>query len=224
MRTETILNKLTNTLNTYPMLQDDRIFTDLINELKAKVYSDSMDKSTKRSFMQRQKAALNFLKKQAKKPRKIFAYSDIQEINGKEYQVFTDMFTAFYLKEKMSLPTMNDCHANGNKGNFPDMKRLFPYNREAIDFNVKEQLASLKAKTCHYMENGTPACMYCDSDIVAVDLNKIKTVCQILGDDVQASISAELRNRDRPLLILENENGLALIMPIINKDGIKFAK
>lgn len=224
MRTETILNTLTNTLKNNPVLNNDRVFINLINELKAEVYSDSMDKSTKRSFMQRQKAALNFLKKQTKQISKILAFSDIQTIDNTEYQVFTDSYMAFYLKEKMSLPTMDDYHANGDKGNFPDMKRLFPYNREAIDFNVKEQLASLKAKTCHYMENGTPACMYCDSDIVAVDLNKIKTVCQILGDDVQASISAELRNRDRPLLILENENGLALIMPIINKDGIKFAK
>lgn len=221
MRTETILNTLTNTLKNNPVLNNDRVFINLINELKAEVYSDSMDKSSKCSFMQRQKAALNFLKKQTKQISKIFAFSDIQTIDNTEYQVFTDSYMAFYLKEKMSLPTMDDYHANGDKGNFPDMKRLFPYNREAIDFNVKEQLASLKAKTCHYMENGTPACMYCDSDIVAVDLNKIKTVCQILGDDVQASISAELRNRDRPLLILENENGLALIMPII---GIKFAK
>lgn len=220
MKTETILNTLTNTLNSYPMLQDDRTFTDLINELKAEVYSDSMDKSTKRSFMQRQKAALNFLKKQAKKSRKIFAYSDIQEINGNEYQVFTDMFTAFYLKEKMSLPTMNDYHANGNKGDFPSMKSLFSYDREAIDFNVKEQLASLKAKTCHYMDNGTPASMFCDSDKYAIDLNKVKTAYQILGDNLQLSRT----NTKNPLLVLENENGLALIMPIINKDGIKFAK
>lgn len=220
MRTETILNTLTNTLNDYPMLRDDRTFTDLINELKAEVYSDSMDKSSKRSFMQRQKAALNFLKKQAKKPRKIFAYSDIQEINGKEYQVFTDMFTAFYLKEKMNLPTMNDYHANGNKGDFPSMERLFPYDREAIDFNVKEHLASLKSKTCHYMENGTPACLFCDSDKYVIDLNKVKTAYQILGDNLQASKT----NTKHPMLVLKNENGLALIMSIYNKDGIKFAK
>ena len=61
MRTETILNTLTNTLKNNPVLNDDRVFINLINELKAEVYSDSMDKSTKRSFMQRQKAALNFL-------------------------------------------------------------------------------------------------------------------------------------------------------------------
>lgn len=220
MRTETILNTLTNTLNDYPMLRDDRTFTDLINELKAEVYSDSMDKSSKRSFMQRQKAALSFLKKQAKKPIKIFAYSDIQEINGKEYQVFTDRFTVFYLKEKMSLPTMNDYHADGNKGDFPSMKSLFSYDREAIDFNVKEHLASLKSKTCHYMENGTPACLFCDSDKYAIDLNRVKTAYQILGDNLQLSRT----NTKNPLLVLENENGLALIMPIINKDGIKFAK
>lgn len=220
MKTETILNKLTNTLNTYPMLRDDRTFTDLINELKAEVYSDSMDKSNKRSFMQRQKAALSFLKKQTKKSKKIFAYSDIQEIHGKEYQVFTDTFTAFYLKEKMSLPTMDDCHANGGIGDFPSMERLFPYIREAIDFNVKEQLASLKSKTCHYMENGTPACFFCDSDKYAIDLNKVKTAYQILGDNLQASKT----NTKYPMLILENENGLALIMFIYNKDGIKFAK
>lgn len=220
MKTETILNKLTNTLNDYPMLRDDRTFTDLINELKAEVYSDSMDKSTKRSFMQRQKAALNFLKKQTKQIRKILAFSDIQTIDNTEYQVFTDSYMAFYLKEKMSLPTMDDYHANGDKGNFPDMKRLFPYNREAIDFNVKEQLASLKAKTCHYMDNGTPASMFCDSDKYAIDLNKVKTAYQILGDNLQLSRT----NTKNPLLVLENENGLALIMPIINKDGIKFAK
>lgn len=220
MRTETILNTLTNTLNDYPMLRDDRTFTDLINELKAEVYSDSMDKSTKRSFMQRQKAALNFLKKQAKKPRKILAYSDIQEINGEEYQVFTDSYMAFYLKEKMSLPTMDDYHATGESGGFPSLKGLFPNNTEAIDFNVKEQLASLKSKTCHYMENGTPACLFCDSDKHAIDLNKVKTAYQILGDNLQASIT----NTKHPMLVLENENGLALIMPIMNKDSIKFAK
>ena len=220
MRTETILNTLTNTLKNNPFLNNDRVFINLINELKAEVYSDSMDKSSKRSFMQRQKAALSFLKKQAKKPIKIFAYSDIQEINGKEYQVFTDRFTVFYLKEKMSLPTMNDYHADGNKGDFPSMKSLFPYDREAIDFNVKEHLASLKSKTCHYMENGTPACLFCDSDKYAIDLNRVKTAYQILGDNLQLSIT----NTKNPLLVLENENGLALIMPIINKDGIKFAK
>lgn len=220
MRTETILNTLTNTLKNNPVLNNDRVFINLINELKAEVYSDSMDKSSKRSFMQRQKAALSFLKKQAKKPIKIFAYSDIQEINGKEYQVFTDRFTVFYLKEKMSLPTMNDYHADGNKGDFPSMKSLFSYDREAIDFNVKEHLASLKSKTCHYMENGTPACLFCDSDKYAIDLNRVKTAYQILGDNLQLSIT----NTKNPLLVLENENGLALIMPIINKDSIKFAK
>ena len=220
MRTETILNTLTNTLKNNPFLNNDRVFINLINELKAEVYSDSMDKSSKRSFMQHQKAALSFLKKQAKKPRKIFAYSDIQEINGKEYQVFTDIFTAFYLKEKMSLHTMDDYHANGGKGDFPSMKSLFLYDREAIDFNVKEHLASLKSKTCHYMDNGTPASMFCDSDKYAIDLNKVKTAYQILGDNLQLSRT----NTKNPLLVLENENGLALIMPIINKDGIKFAK
>lgn len=220
MRTETILNTLTNTLKNNPVLNNDRVFINLINELKAEVYSDSMDKSSKRSFMQRQKAALSFLKKQAKKPIKIFAYSDIQEINGKEYQVFTDRFTVFYLKEKMSLPTMNDYHADGNKGDFPSMKSLFSYDREAIDFNVKEHLASLKSKTCHYMKNGTPACLFCDSDKYAIDLNRVKTAYQILGDNLQLSIT----NTKNPLLVLENENGLALIMPIINKDSIKFAK
>lgn len=220
MRTETILNTLTNTLKNNPVLNNDRVFINLINELKAEVYSDSMDKSSKRSFMQRQKAALSFLKKQAKKPIKIFAYSDIQEINGKEYQVFTDRFTVFYLKEKMSLPTMNDYHADGNKGDFPSMKSLFSYDREAIDFNVKEHLASLKSKTCHYMENGTPACLFCDSDKYAIDLNRVKTAYQILGDNLQLSIT----NTKNPLLVLENESGLALIMPIINKDSIKFAK
>lgn len=220
MRTETILNTLTNTLKNNPFLNNDRVFINLINELKAEVYSDSMDKSTKRSFMQRQKAALSFLEKQAKKPRKIFAYSDIQEINGKEYHVFTDTCTAFYLKEKMNLPTMDDYHANGNKGDYPSMKSLFPYDREAIDFNVKEHLASLKSKTCHYMENGTPACLFCDSDKYAIDLNRVKTVYQILGDNLQSSIT----NTKNPLLVLENENGLAFIMPIINKDSIKFAK
>lgn len=220
MRTETILNTLTNTLNDYPMLRDDRTFTDLINELKAEVYSDSMDKSSKRSFMQRQKAALSFLKKQTKQIRKIFAYSDIQTIDDTEYQVFTDSYMAFYLKEKMSLPTMGDYHANGDNGDFPNMERLFPYNREAIDFNVKEHLASLKSKTCHYMENGTPACLFCDSDKYAIDLNKVKTAYQILGDNLQASKT----NTKYPMLILENENGLALIMFIYNKNGIKFAK
>lgn len=220
MKTETILNKLTNTLNDYPMLRDDRTFTDLINELKAEVYSDSMDKSTKRSFMQRQKAALNFLKKQTKQIRKTLAFSDIQTIDNTEYQVFTDSYMAFYLKEKMSLPTMDDYHANGDNGDFPNMERLFPYNREAIDFNVKEHLAYLKSKTCHYMENGTPACLFCDSDKYAIDLNKVKTAYQILGDNLQLSRT----NTKNPLLVLENENGLALIVPIYNKDGIKFAK
>lgn len=220
MRTETILNTLTNTLNDYPMLRDDRTFTDLINELKAEVYSDSMNKSSKRSFMQRQKAALSFLKKQTKQIRKIFAYSDIQTIDDTEYQVFTDSYMAFYLKEKMSLPTMDDYHANGDNGDFPSMERLFPYDREAIDFNVKEHLASLKSKTCHYMENGTPACLFCDSDKYAIDLNKVKTAYQILGDNLQASKT----NTKHPMLALENENGLALIMSIYNKDGIKFAK
>ena len=220
MRTETILNTLTNTLKNNPVLNNDRVFINLINELKAEVYSDSMNKSNKRSFMQRQKAALSFLKKQTKKSKKIFAYSDIQEIHGKEYQVFTDTFTAFYLKEKMSLPTMDDYHANGDKGDFPSMERLFPYDREAIDFNVKEHLASLKSKTCHYMENGTPACLFCDSDKYVIDLNKVKTAYQILGDNLQASKT----NTKHPMLVLKNENGLALIMSIYNKDGIKFAK
>ena len=115
---------------------------------------------------------------------------------------------------------MDDYHANGDKGDFPSMERLFPYDREAIDFNVKEHLASLKSKTCHYMENGTPACLFCDSDKYAIDLNKVKTAYQILGDNLQASKT----NTKNPLLVLENENGLALIMPIINKDSIKFAK
>ena len=220
MRTETILNTLTNTLKNNPVLNNDRVFINLINELKAEVYSDSMDKSSKRSFMQREKAALSFLKKQTKKSNKMLAYSDIQEINGKEYQVFTDMFTAFYMKEKMNLPTMDDYHANGDKGDFPSMERLFPYDREAIDFNVKEHLASLKSKTCHYMENGTPACLFCDSDKYVIDLNKVKTAYQILGDNLQASKT----NTKHPMLVLKNENGLALIMSIYNKDGIKFAK
>lgn len=220
MRTETILNTLTNTLKNNPVLNNDRVFINLINELKAEVYSDSMDKSSKRSFMQREKAALSFLKKQTKQIRKILAYSDIQEINNTEYQVFTDSYMAFYLKEKMSLPTMDDYHANGNNGDFPSMKSLFPYNREAIDFNVKEHLASLKSKTCHYMKSGTPVCLFYDSDEYVIDLNKVKTAYQILGDNLQASIT----NIKNPLLVLENENGLALIMSIYNKNGIRFTK
>lgn len=191
MKKETILNKLT-TINAN--LHDNELQS-LINELKIDVIGDY--KGMNKSAVQAQKAALTFLKKQAKGLRVALAYSDIQN----DRQVFTNSYILFALKTFYELPDIKQ-----KKGlEFPNCKPLL---RDKDDnakevFNIKETLAKLKAKDFEDMK--TPIANYETSKgyTVAYNAKYLKDICDILGtDDLEVYIFKELA----PILFVDNRN------------------
>lgn len=188
----------------------------LIAELKAEIYSESYGKINK-SLLQMQKAALRFLKN-AGKYREILHYCDYQNIEGTDYQVFTDSYTLFMLVDKMELPYYKDNLPNIN---YPNLKNLYSASyydtdiTESID--IKDIMAKLKAKMLPIQDK---MAKYVNETVnvngrvvqLAFDANRLKTIVDILG-------TSELKVyylRDKaPLLFVDESTGnKALLMPI----------
>ena len=193
MKKETILNKLT-TINT--TLNNNELQT-IINELKIDVMSEY--KGINKSYIQAQKAALAFLKKQTKVS-PILAYSDIQD----NKQVFTNSYILFALKTFYELPNIKGIKDNKDIS-FPNCRPLLrdkEYNAKEV-FNIKETLAKLKAKDFEDMR--TPLATYETSKGYAVTYNAkyLKDICDILGtDDLEVYIFKELA----PILFVDPRN------------------
>lgn len=189
----------------------------LIAELKAEIYSES-NGTINKSLLQRTKAALRFLKNTGSKGRDIFKYCDYQNIEGTDYQVFTDSYTLFMLVDKMELPYYKDNLPNIN---YPNLKNLYSASyydtdiTESID--IKDIMAKLKAKLlpmedkiAKYVNENVNA----DGKTVAIafNANYLKTIVDILGT---SELKVYYRRDMAPLLFVDEATGnKALLMPI----------
>lgn len=202
MKKETILNKLT-TINT--TLNNNELQT-IINELKIDVIGEY--KGINKSYVQAQKAALAFLKKQAKTLKAALAYSDIQD--GR--QVFTNSYVLFSLKTFYELPNVNE----KKELKFPNCRPLLKDKDDNAKekFNIKETLARLKAKDFEDIKK--PLATYETSKGYTITYNAeyLKDICNILGtDDLEVYIFKE----SSPILFVDNRNdNRAYLAPVRN--------
>lgn len=189
----------------------------LINELKAEIYSESNGKINK-SLLQMQKAALRFLKNAGSKGRDIFKYCDYQNIEGTDYQVFTDSYTLFMLVDKMELPYYKDNLPNIN---YPNLKNLYNASwydtdiTESID--IKDIMAKLKAKMLPIQDK---MAKYVNENVnvngrvvqLAFGANRLKTIVDILGT---SELKVYYRRDKAPLLFVDESTGnKALLVPM----------
>lgn len=202
MKKETILNKLT-TINA--ILNNNEV-QDIINELKLDIIEEY--KGVNKSYLQAQKAALAFLKKQAKTLKEVLAYSDIQD----DRQVFTNSYVLFALKTFYTLPDVNE----KKELKFPNCRPLLKDkddNSKEV-FNIKETLARLKAKD--FEDINKPLATYETSKgyVITYNANYLKDICNILGtDDLEVYIFKE----SAPILFVDNRNdNRAYLAPVRN--------
>lgn len=201
MKNETILNKLI-TINSD--LQNEAL-QNLIDELKLEVMGEY--KGVNKSVVQAQKAALTFLKKQAKGLRPALAYSAIQD----NRQVFTDSYVAFSLKTHYQLPDIKDA----KDLTMPDISRLFKNIdisvREKVDFKPREVLARLKAKDFKDMSCPLAECLT-KKGTLYYNAKLLKTICDILGTD---ELEFYVLDIVKPVLVLDPKtDNQALLIPI----------
>lgn len=103
MKTETILNNLLKVKDNPFKYMD--VLENTINELKIDIYNESMGLKSRKQDPQ--KKALKFLNDNKKRflgGRSCLAYAYQTIIDGKEVQVFTDSYIAFFLKTFYKLP------------------------------------------------------------------------------------------------------------------------
>lgn len=189
----------------------------LIAELKAEIYSEYKGVVNK-SLLQRTKAALRFLKNAGSKGRDIFKYCDYQNIEGTDYQVFTDSYTLFMLVDKMELPYYKD---NIPSASYPNLKNLYSASyydtdiTESID--IKDIMAKLKAKLLPMEDK---IAKYVNENVnvngrvvqLAFDANRLKTIVDILGT---SELKVYYRRDIAPLLFVDEATGnKALLMPM----------
>jgi hypothetical protein len=197
MNNTTLINKLNKI-----RLADNYIYEldSLILELKNEVMTTDTYKDKNKK--QRAKKALSFLKALNKKWRPVLAYTDIQN----DFQVFTDSYIAFYLKDHLELPKVPDDMNYPNVSCFID--KLNTDNKIELDFNyylnglkTKQFLPENKA----YFKDGNKNINIC------FDVKLFKNVIDILGTtDLQVYYNGDFK----PLLFINENNGdKAILLP-----------
>ena len=220
MKNTLIINKLENFMNNdtisnqrqhYPDMYQP--ITELINALKTEVYAE--EKNNK-SYINRQKKAVSFLKKAGKNTyRPILKYSEMQEINGKTYQVFTDSYVVIALTEPLNLPDVSETDYH-----LPNIERLFNgcnfEKAEVAEDAISDILARLKAgmiekteaqgKERNIVSFETSLCNY------NIDADRLKFVTEMLGSNELEVYSAG--SAVKPIKFVNAETGdMALLLP-----------
>lgn len=200
MKNETILNKL---ISINSDLHNEAL-KHLIDELKLEVMGEY--KGVNKSVVQAQKAALAFLKKQAK-IRPVLSYTTIKE----DRQLFTDGHIAFSLKTYYQLPDIKEA----KDLTFPDIARLFKNVdisvREKVDFKPREVLARLKAKDFDDMSEPIAECET-KKGTLYYNAKFLKDICDILGTDELEFYVIDIL---KPVLVLDPKtDNQALLMPV----------
>lgn len=194
----------------------DPDFITLLNDVKMEVYND--EKGFTSTEKKANKKAAAFLKKSYKR-KPVLSVCDIQQINGIDYQVFTDSYVAFYIKKHYKLETienLNDRERTQLK--YPDMVRLLPdENNGLLIHNGKllldEALKKHKAGLLEKIGSTTIYKLYCGDDEIIVDILKLKSVIEIMGTSV---LDIYFYGSFKPLLFVDNITGnKALLLPII---------
>ena len=219
MENTKLLNQLENIASKVNLEYVPKL-TDLINELKAEIYSESNGKINK-SLLQRTKAALKFLKNAGSKGRDIFKYCDYQNIAGTDYQVFTNGYILFMLVDKMELPYYKDNMPNAS---YPNVRNLYSASyydtdiTESID--IKDIMAKLKAKMLPVQDK---IAKYVNENVnangktvaIAFDANYLKTIVDVLGT---SELKVYYRDNTRgysPLLFVDENTGNKALLTLI---------
>lgn len=197
MNNTTLINKLNKIrLSDNYIYELDSLILELENEIMT---TDTFkDKSKK----QRTKKALSFLNKLSKGTRPILGYTDIQN----DYQVFTDSYEAFYLKDHLELPKVPDNMNYPNVSCFID--KLSTDIQIELDFNyylngLKTKQFSPENKAYFKDEN--------KNINICFDTKLFKNVIDILGTtDLKVYYNGDFR----PLLFInENTGDKAILLP-----------
>lgn len=210
MKTETILNNLLKVKDNPFKYMD--ILENTINELKIDIYNENM--GLKNRKQDPQKKALKFLndnKKRFSGCRSCLAYAFQTIINGKEVQVFTDSYIAFFLKTFYKLPLWDN---EKEKNKYPEIERILPDKNygEIVNVNFKDLLAKLKAKQIEEKDGIKIIELKSERYKCFFNADKLKNICDILGTtDLVIRLYGELK----PALIIdEKTDNQAVIVPI----------
>ena len=163
-----------------------------------------------------QKKALKLLndnKKRFSGCRSCLAYACQTTINGKEVQVFTDFYIAFFLKAFYKLPLWDN---EKEKSKYPEIERVLPDRNygEIVNVSFKDIIAKLKAKQIEKRDGVKLIELKSDSYDCWFDADKLKKVCDILGTtELTMRLYGTLKGA---LIIDEKTDSQAVIAPIRN--------
>lgn len=209
MKTEIIVKKLDEALRTRDFLAMYRLLEDLKKD--AYVEAKGFTTNEKRAY----KAALKLLEK-AGKTRPVLGCAAIQTAtDDQEYQVFTDSYCAFYLKNHFDLPKADQ--------SYPNLVACMPKELgEQCEVNVNDVMKKIKSRSLPHIDDVDGKPLYIvpigkDNKTCYINAEMFKTVVTILNETELKFYSNGMRN---PVTVIdENTGNKAIMLGIMIKDG-----
>lgn len=190
MKNTTLINKLNKI-----RLSDNYIYEldSLILELENEVMTTDTYKDKNKK--QRTKKVLSFLSKLNKSTRPILGYTDVQN----DFQVFTDSYTAFYLKDHLELPKVP------KNLNYPNISRFIDTLNTDIKIKLDFNYYLNGLKTKQFLPENKAWFKDENKNInICFDAKLFKNVIDILGTtDLQVYYNGDFK----PLLFINENNG-----------------
>lgn len=200
--------------------------------LKEIEYNLSLEELNSNTSKKRLNAIKKYLNKNLKMSKPILGKCDYQEINGKETQVFTNSYSAFFFTDEESIQGLNTVDTKGKeKQAYPSLVQI--YNASQVDLcsiseenyitvgNIYQAISRAKSLGKDFVifnlrnksdDKSNQSCIY----IAIKELEDALTILDLKGNDVVAT--RPVRNNGKisltsPITFQKNENAVAILCP-----------
>lgn len=201
--------------------------------LKEIEYNLSLEELNSNTSKKRLNTIKKYLNKNLKMSKPILGKCDYQEINGKETQVFTNSYSAFFFADEEIIQGLNTVDTKGKeKQAYPSLVQI--YNASQVDLcsiseenyitvgNIYQAISRAKSLNKDFVifnlrdknnNNNNQSCIY----IAIKELEDVLTILDLKGNDVVAT--RPVRNNGKisltsPITFKKNENAVAILCPL----------
>lgn len=209
MKTEIIVKKLDEALKGNDILAMYRLLEDLKKE--AYIEAKGFTASEKRAY----KAALKLIEKAGKKRHGLGCAAIQEATDGQEYQVFTDSYCAFYLKNHFELPKADQ--------SYPNVGACMPKELgEQCEVNVNDVMKKIKSRSLPHIDDVDGKPLYIvpigkDNKACYINAEMFKTVITILNE---TELTFYSNGMIRPVMVVDEKTGnKAIMLGIRIKEG-----
>ena len=201
--------------------------------LKEIEYNLSLEELNSNTSKKRLNAIKKYLNKNLKMSKSILGKCDYQEINGKETQVFTNSYSAFFFADEEIIQGLNTVDKNEKeKQVYPSLVQVYNASQVNLCYMSKENYITVgniyqaisRAKSLEKdfvlfnLSNEKFDNQYWN--LIYVSIKELENVLAILDLDkndvvaVRQPIIGDERRRTSPITFKKNENAVAILCPL----------